>query len=103
VIDTRDLVAMRADAVAHQVCDAGTTAGVLPASRRSAFDASGVFSESTIASEVPIQPLTAATRLVAVAGRAIEPDEQLPRVTYLLARPSVLRDAANSQSSAAGP
>ena len=84
VIDTRDLVAMRLTLPPARYAT--------PGQRREFFrlleeriDASGVFSESTIASEVPIQPLTAATRLVAVAGRAIEPDEQLPRVTYLLA------------------
>ena len=75
------------------------------------IDGSGAFAESTIASEVPIQPLTAATRLIAVEGRAIAPDEQLPRATYLLTGqmffetlrlPIVRGRALNSADSAAG-
>lgn len=84
VIDTRDLVAMRLTLSPRKYAT--------PEQRREFFrlleeriDTSGTLSESTIASEVPIQPLTAATRLIAIEGRAIDPDEQLPRVTYLLA------------------
>jgi predicted permease len=84
VIGTRDLVAMRLTLSSRKYAT--------PEQRREFFrlleeriDGSGVFAESTIASEVPIQPLTAATRLIAVEGRAIDPGEHLPRATYLLA------------------
>jgi putative ABC transport system permease protein len=86
VIDTRDVVAMQ--------LTLPETKYARPDQRRqfaSLLDdrltTNRVFAEATIASDVPLQPLAAASRLVVVDGAVPPPGETPPRATYITAGP----------------
>jgi putative ABC transport system permease protein len=49
--------------------------------------ANGVFAESTISSDVPLQPFTAVSRALAIEGESPAADRQPPNVIYIMAGP----------------